>query len=642
MSDLGSIKYEEGLTWRSALAIVYSSVVIYPVAVYLSLSAGVALSTAAVYITVLLFTEIARYLRSPLKRQEVFIMYMLVGSAATFSPFIDIFVFRGYYRNSDVAMMFRDPYTGKPLPYIIPSWWAPVIGSRAYETQALTHPDWLLPILIWVIWFTLAQLVEISLAFIIAQLYIEIEKLPFPIAAVDSEICITLSEREPQRLKVFSLSSLIGILWATPIYLIPMISTFAFGIPIPIPVPWIDFSKTLEIVLPGACFALASDLIPYATGFVVPFRVAVSMFIGSYAIWVFGNNLALHLPDIFPGWVDPKTGWLPGMSTMAIYQRSMLWVWVNLLTGFAIGTAIFAIARGWRYFVRMIKSLMRLTETSKRAGYLPLPVLLAIFIGTNVGFLILLHYLAPDFPLLVAAVLLFGWSFIFGLVNGRAIGETGYRIDLPYDQLWNLTVLATGYPKIDAWFATPYIGGYTCATWAQTIKVAQLTNTKPSSFFKAYLLFLPFMALMSYTYTHLFLMLSPMPSYTYMMTAIGWPVRIMISGLWVSRQVNVFRPELIAGAAIAMAVTGIVIDIAQLPVSIIGLVTGFNTLPHISTAILIGALIGRYALSKRFGQEAWRRLRAVIVAGMATGEGVVVGIGAALAMITKSMWILPY
>jgi len=52
--------------------------------------------------------------------------------------------------------------------------------------------------------------------------------------------------------------------------------------------------------------------------------------------------------------------------------------------------------------------------------------------------------------------------------------------------------------------------------------------------------------------------------------------------------------------------------------------------------------MGRLIFQRIFGAERWNVYQRIIVAGIAAGMGIVVGISAAIVIMTKSAWILPY
>jgi len=58
-------------------------------------------------------------------------------------------------------------------------------------------------------------------------------------------------------------------------------------------------------------------------------------------------------------------------------------------------------------------------------------------------------------------------------------------------------------------------------------------------------------------------------------------------------------------------------------------------------SLMIGGLVGKI-LQRRFGREGWQEKVPSIVAGIAIGEGVLISILAAIAMIRTAIWSIPY
>jgi uncharacterized oligopeptide transporter (OPT) family protein len=65
-------------------------------------------------------------------------------------------------------------------------------------------------------------------------------------------------------------------------------------------------------------------------------------------------------------------------------------------------------------------------------------------------------------------------------------------------------------------------------------------------------------------------------------------------------------------------------------------------MPHWTMPQFVGALISRYYFEKRFGTKRWKQYATVLSAGYACGMGLV-GMGSvAIAMVQKSVSLLPY
>jgi hypothetical protein len=204
------------------------------------------------------------------------------------------------------------------------------------------------------------------------------------------------------------------------------------------------------------------------------------------------------------------------------------------------------------------------------------------------------------------------------------------------------TILASGYNGISAWLFNPYVGGVLGARWTNVTKVAYLTGSKPSDFFKAYLIALPITWIAHMIYVSLFWNMAPIPSALYPWALIQWPINLQMSCLFITRKLTVFRPELILASFAVMTTIGMLGEFAPFPFSLLGLVTGCTTLPPMAISLFIGSSLGNIILRKLGGDEWWNNYRSVIVAGLGAGQGIIIGISTALALVGRSKWVLPY
>jgi hypothetical protein len=651
-------EFEHGLTFISSISLFYAALCLLPVALYMTMMTGSAGSFSA-YVGILLFSEIMRLSGRRLKPQEVFVLYYLLGYASSWFPFYD-YIYRRYYVESPVSFMFIDPSSGKPVPYVVPSWWAPPYGSPYYNIPrgylALTNEYMLIPILLGIIGYFIWWLTESSLALIISQIYLEAEPLPFPLARIDTEMIITLTERDTQRMIPLIIGGVIGMVWGFVLYAFPFISWHIAGVPYSfLPVPWVDMGNFIEQFMPGAIFGIATDLTAYFTGFFLPTSLVIQILCGSFAIWIIGNWLTARglLSEYFPQW---RSEWSSGMPINLIWQRSYLWVWASFHVGVIFSAAVVPMILKAKIIYSSFKSLLSLKKYETRYGAPPLAILLAMFFaGTGIS-LIIFHLLIPDFPIWISASFSFGWTFLYALSSARAIGTTGSSIPVQFSPItgatglatpifWNGIILATGYNKPDIWFIAPYVRGDWAASWVQTLKVAQLTKTRFFDFFKGILIITPLVWIMSFIYVGFFWQMSPIPSSAYPWTAISWPINVISSNLWVSRSLEIFKPDILIGSFIGMSIIGLVGELLLtrfIPFSMIGLVAGMSTLPPYAIAILISNMLGRFFFSRVFGQKRWSSSCAPLCAGIALGEGIITGIGISAVLIYKAMWSLPF
>mgnify|MGYP000624973992 CR=1 FL=1 len=641
--EKSKLTLKPGLTWRSIMAILFSSVALLPVNLYLQLVSGTTIVAAAVYITAILFTEIATLMGSPLTKQEVYIIFTMAGIAAT--PVFINSVFRAYFTRSFIAWSFRDPFTGKPLPELIPRWYAPPYWSPVHKLRTFLHPDWIYPIIVFNIQYgLLAIIAELALTMITSIMYIEVESLPFPFAEVNAQLINTLTERQRERMYVFVFSAFVSMAYSIIVYGVPTLTAGLFNVRLQlIPIPWLDLTTGylgIEKILPGACLGISTDPIVFATGFILPLNLEICMFIGSLVIWVFGNSLALTtFRSYFPEWARE---WRPGMSLSLVWQRSYLRIWAFTQIGFIIGLAMFTVISEYKHILNALKTLFRPPTSIREKGYFSLRTLLAMYLGATSLSVVVFHLLVPEFPLWIAIVCSIGLSLVNAIIGTRILGETGLTITLPY--VWQISVMLSGYRGIDAWLFSPLLAGSLSPGWTQSVKTAYLTDTRPLDFFKAFIITFVLYQAFSFIYVSFFWSIAPIPSSVYPWTLVQWPIQAINQGMWITRKIMT-RPELI----IYSLLTAIGLGVANMGLrkflgisfSTIGIVTGFMTIPPSTITILMGGLIGKYVF-QRILRESWQKYKTVIVAGIAAGEGIIVGIMSALVLVSKSTWILPY
>jgi hypothetical protein len=635
MSELG-----RGFTWRSALALLITSLVFTPISIYMQLVAGVASIPAVAIVMAILFSEITRITGNPLSKQELMIIYQMSALATGATTCYLYQVQKSYFMTSPLAWSFK--INGVPLPQLIPSWWAPPPTSQAYVLRTFIHPDWLLPLLIVNVQSGLFYyLVELSLAMMVSYLYVEVEKLPFPLAAIDASIVTTLAEREPTSMRLFTLSIFPGLVWGAILYLIPSLT----GV-ILVPLPWLDLTPWTAKWVPGALLGLATDLSPYVSGLFVPFHVAAYILAASLAVWVIGNHLALTtFRNLFPEWARE---YFQGMSLSQAYSRSLLRVWVVPQIAFAYASVAAVLIFTGRTIVKAFSSLGRAGSASSTAQYFSLKTTTIMYMVGTLGSVALFHLLVPSFPLWIAFLLSVVVSFFNAIISTRSIGETGYSVSIPNE--WYTVVYLSGYRGVEAWIFQPVIGGLPSLEggapyWAYMVKVAYLTQTRPSDVFKALVFNIVLYNLFSFVWTEFFWRIAPIPSSAYPYAVASWPAALVSSVVWITGEVGV-KPWLFAYSFAGMTALLLGGELAarflRVPFSSMGVLIGATSIPPFAIPVLIGALMNRYVIPRLIGRERWEKYKTVVVAGIVTGQGIATGIGIALMLISKATWIKPW
>ena len=644
VNESGTARLKPGFTVRTVLALLIASAVFLPVNTYLLLVAGTSIAGAAVYILVLLFTELSSIIGVSMTKQEITLVLALGGLAAGTASYLGM-VFRHYVATSPLSWSFIDPFSKKPLPELIPSWYAPRYTSEAAALRTFMHIDWLIPLIVVNVQFGLFYVLqEIALAMICSLVFIERENLVFPFAHVNAQLITTLTEREPHQIRTFTLAAIAGIVYSIIVYAIPTLAMGAYGTLIQIiPIPWVDLTTGyygIDQFMPGAIFGIATDPLSWALGTLLPLRTCVFIAVGSLSVWVFGNWLATtYFRNAFPVWAAE---WRRGMDLSLVWQRSYLRIWAVPSVGFVFALATLTLVTGWRSFVGAFKALTSARGGSEgRLGFPSFKVILAMYLAGALGSVVLFQTLVPDFPVVfsLATILL---SFAIAVAGARARGETGLTISIPY--LWNAIVLASGYPKVDAWFISPVIGGDSAPAWTESIKTALLTETKPIDFFKAYALTVVLYNIFSFIYVQFFWAIAPIPSSQFPYVMAYWPVQLISMGIWISREI-VASMALLLYAYVGVLSIGAAGFLANrylgLPFDFTALVTGTQTIPPYAMAILMGSIIGK-VIESRIGRESYMRNRNTVIAGLGMGLGIVVGIASAITLVLKSTWIKPF
>ena len=67
--------FREGFTYRTVIGAFFVGFIMMPGAIYMGLIAGVSLGSAAEWVTIILFSELARRSFSSLTRQEIYLIY---------------------------------------------------------------------------------------------------------------------------------------------------------------------------------------------------------------------------------------------------------------------------------------------------------------------------------------------------------------------------------------------------------------------------------------------------------------------------------------------------------------------------------------------------------------------------------------
>lgn len=646
-----SQKPERGLTLRILLAYLFSIFVIQPIIMYYFLISN-SFFWISGWIPILLFSELANLMRARLSNKELFILMIFQPVSLGYSLF-----FLSFPRNMYFA--YSEPSRFLGVENYIPSWWIPSKSSLTamYSTKFLFfHPEWLVPLSIFLTFVALSILSDLVLGYLTYEVFVVVEKLEFPFARAQVALINSLSQREPEFIRILFVSALAGVIANVAIKFIPFIlstlllgGTLAYGIPVYL---FVDFTPYLDQFLPGATFIIPTDPLNYIPGLLLPTKVAFIQFLASFALYFIGTFLITKY-DLWP----PESKWATGWGYWTLHYRSLIYFYISLLIGLSLAAMVVPTILNPTPLKRGFSALVKASSESK--GLLSIKGLLAFYLLSSIGLVFLSWYLTNfSFPILVLVLLIIGGSFFTTYIATASAGVTVFGTNVPY--LRELVTYYSGYKGKDIWFVplpaslsgsiigtatasvTPsFIGG---SSVAQALLQADLVNVEHSEFFKAYGIFIALSLISSFILVNLFWFVSPMPSSAYPYTITGWPVdavswaRLLVWG-WTG---YIFRPTWLVGGFIGGAMIYVVsYFLLKTPAFLIVSITGALLGLPFALSQLIGSLVGSKVLAPAF-KEKWQRYSYLVVSGYILGDALVEFIRILIICVIKSQWLLPF
>ncbi len=633
-------EFAEGFGIKAVLAGLFAALVVLPGSMFMWLMLGQDLGQPAVWVTLIIFLEIAKRCRTKLTRQEMFIIWSVtfgvLGSAMGQGM---NFIWMQYFVRSDAAAQFE-------ITNQIPYWVAPPPDSQAYLTKNLLHRDWwtaleLMGLLI--IWWRLALL---SLGYVMFRITSDVERLPFPLAPIAARGVTALAESEEEtwRWRCFSVGSTIGIAFGLLYVAVPTLTQVLLRKPLYLlPVPFYDLTTKLQNVpwFRAVPLAISTNLGALMWGFVLPFW----MLVGSFAAGVLGrlvvNPFLYHYRVL--------TMWEPGMDYIETGLANQFDFWLS----FAIGTAIAVALLGfYTALSRVIRSRKSRAATDggtfappKGRGDLPLSIAI-LFYGATTAWLVMLgHWLVPKFPIWILIAFGFGYTPLMSYVSSRLAGLTGYTLGIPYAK--QAAFVLSGYKGVDIWFAPVPLADVSAGV--TSFRQVELTGTKFGSYLKAQLFLLPLAVAAGLFFWSFLYRISAIPEdYPYAMRF--WPRDATLQAFWMTATTtgNEFFMKAIkwkfiaAGASYGLVVYPIMRLLGAPTLFLYGTIQGLVADPAMAMPTFAGALLGRYYMQKVFGRERWSEFTPVLAAGFAAGMGLV-GMGSvAVVLIAKAITMVPF
>ena len=653
------IQFENGFTGKVVVGMLFVCLIMLPGSIYLGLVAGQGLGAAAQWVTIVLFSEIARRSFLPLKRQEIYCLFYMAGALAG-SGFGSLPGISGGPFGAFIATQYimQSPAMAGVV-HLLPSWIGPQPGSPAYTHRSLWDTAWLFPIAIMLFGQVFDRMKWMGLGYMLFRITSDVERLPFPFAPIAASGATALAEASTKedswRWQVFSTGTIVGLIFGFFYLAIPIFTGVALGKPVTIlPIPFMDLTPNTERILPTALTGYNPDLGLVLFGFILPYSIVLGSFMSSVLAQIVANPIMYHIGaahlvggqnSIFPHWV-------PGSPTIQTKASIDFDFWMS----FGIGTQLAIAAIGISaVLITVIKS--RGTERTAKRGSLgkvpegrgdfPWWAAAGTWFAATCGYVLLNHQIVPAFP--IAIVIFYGlvWTPLNSYVSARLIGLTGQGITFPF--LNQAVVLRSGYTKPDIWFAPLPLNDY--GGQAQKFREIELTGTKFTSILWLELTMLPLILITSFVYWGFLWHTNDIPSAQFPYAQKFWPLSVINLSIWT--QINsgngaswalhaIKAPVIGIGALVAGGLYGATLLFKWPLLFFYGFIGGIGNIPHNTIPTFIGALLGRYYFAKRFGLERWQLYTPVLLAGFACGTGLIGMCAIALALIQKTVNFLPF
>jgi hypothetical protein len=651
-------RWEDGFGLKAMIGGVFVGIIMTPASMYMQLVVGSEIGTAAQWVTIILFLEVARRSFTVLSRPEIFVLYYMAGACIVNTTSANGGPGHGLLWYQFIVQ--SDSFRQFGLASKIPAWVAPsspaVLGSRSFFNAA-----WMAPIGLLVVGQFLARVDNFTLGYVMFRLTSDVEKLPFPLAPVGAEGVTALADaskgEDTWRWRVFSFGAILGIAFAAVYLALPAI-TGAF-LPQPISViafPFKDLTSNTEDFLPAVPVIISLDLGLVLLGMVLPFWAMVGSFVGLVGCMIM-NPVLFHCGVL--------KSWGPGLGAIRTMESNTL----DFYFSFGLGlTAAIAVVGLWHIVSRMVIRREGSGKLNWRSLAKPPPgrgdfsVWLAVFlyfatalttIGTAWWLLrsANLAGLGGAVTWRLLGVLVF-YSLVYcpiiGYVSARMEGVVGQNVELPYVR--EAARLLTGYRGAAIWFIPMPSNNY--GNQALYFRKTELTGTKISSMVKAELFVFPITIVAMVVFSHFIWKIAPVPSSAFPYAQQWWELAAYRQGLLYTSTLaggehsqfsQAFHPGyLFSGLGASLALYAL-LSALGLPVLLFyGIVRGLDqSAPHVIVPEFAGALLGRYYFAKKFGPR-WKHYIIVFFAGYSCGVGLIMMFSLGLVFMSKSVFQSPY
>jgi hypothetical protein len=549
-----------------------------------------------------------------------------------------------YLVQSDAAQMLG-------LTEFIPTWVAPPPGSASLLERTFFHRDWLIPILLLVGTQIIQRIDQFGLGYVFFRITSDVEKLPFPMAPVAALGTMALAESteekaESWKWRVFSIGSVIGLLFGGIYVLLPTVSGLFLMEPIRlIPIPWVELTGHTEEILPAVATGIQFDLGLVFIGMVLPFWAVIGGLVG-LIITIVANPILYHHGIL--------NRWHLGMRTVDTIFANNFDFYLSFGIGLGLAIALIGVWHVIRSFSKPGAgprgSLKDLFRPPPGRGDFNFWIAVGIYVFSTISYVLLCVWLVPNFP--VAFFLAYGFIYtpLVSYITARMEGIAGQFVSLPLIREASFIAGAKyfGYQGIEIWYAPIPIHNYGEAT--VKFREIELTGTSIRGIIKSEIVVFPVVMVASLIFSQFIWRLAPIPSSAYPYAQELWHLQALNTLLMQTSTLegnSLFYQALnwiyvLGGVGLGVVTYGI-LTLFGLPIMLVyGMVRGLGqSTPHGLILEVVGALLGRYFFLKRYGAM-WRQYAPVLLAGFSCGMGLTGMFAMGVTLILKSLGRLAY
>jgi len=642
-------EFADGFSWKTVIGAIFLGMIMMPASMYLMLFEGTSgnMMQASRWVTIIIFSEIARRSLKELKMQEVYILFYMAGLALS-DPFGGL-LWNQYFVQSEFAKAMG-------VAQEIPTWWAPTAeqireGGRTFFTR-----PWLVPILFVSFSMLISRLDNFGLGYVLYRITNDVERLPFPMAPVGASGIVSLTEskaeRQPWRWRCFSIGGMLGMVFGAFFIGIPAVTGVFLAKPVQlIPIPWVDLTPALSRFLPATPINIDFNIGAFLVGTVIPFWAVVGGLFG--VVFNMVANPTLYRKGILSNWTEQ-------MGFIDTSYSNQIDFYLSFGVGLTVAVAMVSL---WRVVRPLFDALLaaggrkpadsaaragdgesawqRLVTNNVKRGDFSILISVGIYAFTTATWLGLSTWLVPGFP----------WKFFVGyavlytpLISyacAKLEGLCGQAFAIP--MVREAAYILSGYRGIQIWFAPLPMPNY--GPQAQEFRILELTGTKIKSQVKTQLVTYPIVIVSSLIFSNVLWQMADVPSEAYPFAQKMWDLQAKMSCLTFSATMeggslfmeawkwNVFGWGLGAGV-----VSYALLSSLGLPTLLVfGLVRGMGeTYPGAIIFQALGGFVGQFYLKKKYGSM-WLKYAPVLLAGFTCGMGLVGMLAIAFSILTRMM-----